>query len=140
MKEELLEKSKEELVDFLMELAPDMRSHQVNRNSWENLPFIPEDCGFKDQKIIRKGLHDVVAYYKDGVSCVKIDGVWIIKKGDDTMSGVDIPNKFIAYHLFKSMGVIFDNTGTTVPDSILMSVDEFLEHKKESLKLESGGK
>jgi hypothetical protein len=124
LKETILERnSKEDVVDKLilyMKLVnaaeSDMKAVKDYRLSAREIPFIPEDLGFKEYTQKQDGSPLIRVYHRDNVTCSKkLDGEWAVIKGKEKMS-FKIQSKFHAYTIFTSMGVEFTHNDSTVPD------------------------
>lgn len=109
--------SKPDLVELINEAWPDLEEFKSEKLSWKNLPFIPEDLGFREHVYDTKERGRVRVYYGQGITMVKtLSGDWKFKS-DSIDAELSIGSKFVAYQVFRSMGCVFDGTESTVPNS-----------------------
>ncbi|MHA1480761.1 MAG: hypothetical protein ACTSQZ_05015 [Candidatus Thorarchaeota archaeon] len=112
---------KKDLVELINGAWPDLEEFKKEKLSWKNLPFLPEDLGFKEHTYNTEERGIVRVYYRGGIVILKLhNGKWkfTIKEEDEIAGTMEfkIPSKYVAYQILKSIGISFDGTESTVPE------------------------
>ena len=63
---------KGELVELINGAWPDLDEYKKEKLSWKNIPFIPEDLGFKEHETMTKERGIVRIYFRSGLAITKL--------------------------------------------------------------------
>lgn len=142
---------KKDLVDLINNAWPDLEEHAMEKLSWKNMPFIPEDLGFKEHTVNSEDRGIVRVYFRTGLVITKlpsedldyedkvkekmtINGKWRFKTTEgEKVTGTmefEIPSKFAAYQLLKTLGYEYDRSESTVPETEI-DIDKVLAQEEE---------